>query len=440
MVSPHSASAQAWWSVPSSAGAIEGYLTTVSAVPGQIVDVRVNVPSTDTYRLRVFRLNGSADGGVEVGCNPTCGVNRQGIAQPTEITDPLTNEIRAPWTTTDSLRVGARWASGYYIVQFVLTSGVHAGTGAFAPLVVLHKPGTKRAPMLVQIPVSTAAAYNTWGGLSAYSGGPWSEVVSLDRPFATGLLGGEYGFLRFLAKRGLAADFQTDLDTSRNPSSLLKYRLVAVAGHDEYWTQRTADAFYSAKAHGVNLAFFGANIGYWRTRLERGGRSIAIYKHGWRDPLGVAGLFREVYPECHLVGIQHQGGLLNWSEGDYTVAPGALSSPWFAGTGFRVGDTLPGLVSVEVDTVPHSFAVVGKTCPGRRVITLFSDNRGGDTFGDAKAVTYTARSGAQIFSAGSLDFVGGLDDMGGRIPGGTSREDPRLERFVLNMLKELTGP
>ena len=438
-VSPQSAKADAWWRVPAANGAIEGYLTKASAVPGQRVEIRINVPSADMYRLRVFRLDGSVDGGTEVGCRPTCGVERRGTAQPAATIDPLTNEIRAPWVATDSLRVGARWASGYYVVQFVLTSGPNAGMGAWAPLIVRHKPGTKRAPMLVEISVSTPAAYNTWGGLSAYSGGPWSEVVSLDRPFANGLLGGEYAFLRFLSKHGLEADFQTDLDTSRDPSSLLKYRLVTVAGHDEYWTQRTSDAFYAAKANGVNLAFFGANIGYWRTRLENGGRSIAIYKHGPPDPLGGTGYYRDTHPECQLLGVQHQAGLLDWQEGSYTVDPIGAMHKWLRGTGLKAGDELPGLASVEVDTMPHWQELIGETCPSRPVTVLFRRDMGGESLGDARAVTYVARSGARIFSAGSLNFVAGLDDLGPRMSGAPSYEDLRLQKFVLNMLRGMMG-
>ena len=436
---PQSAKAEALWSVPSARGAIEGYLTKISVVPGQTVEVRINVPSVDTYRLRVFRLDGSTTGGTEVGCRPTCGADRRGVAQPAATTDPVTNEIRAPWTTTDTLRVGARWPSGYYAVQFVLTSGPQAGSGAWAPLIVKRAPQRQPAKILLEIPMSTAAAYNEWGGLSAYSGGPWSEVVSLDRPFLNGLLGGEYGLLRFLMRNGFEFDVQTDLDTAADPASLLRYDVVLVGGHDEYWTQSTSDAFYEAKKQGVNLGFFGANIGYWRTRLENGGRSIAIYKHGVRDPLGVTGYYRDTYVECHLLGVQHQGGSLNWLPGSYTVDPAGAAHKWMRGTGLKAGDDLPGLVSVEVDTIPNSFAVVGKTCPSRPVTVLFHREMGGDTLGNADAVTYVARSGARIFSAGSLEFVNGIDDISARMSGGPSFVDRRVQKFVLNMLRGMTG-
>jgi hypothetical protein len=434
-----SAKAKAWWSVPPAHGAIEGYLTKVSAVPGQTVGVRINVPSADSYRVRMFRLDGSTNGGTEVGCRPTCGVDRRGVAQPAATTEPLTNEIRAPWATTDTLRVGARWPSGYYAVQFVLTSGPQAGSGAWAPLIVKRAIKRQPAKILLEIPMSTAAAYNEWGGLSAYSGGPWSEVVSLDRPFLNGLLGGEYGLLRFLMRNGFEFDVQTDLDTAADPTSLLRYDLVLVGGHDEYWTQSTSDAFYEAKKQGVHLGFFGANIGYWRTRLENGGRSIAIYKQGLRDPLGVTGYYRDTHPECQLLGVQHQAGHLDWQGGSYTVDPVGAMHKWLRGTGLKTGDELPGLVSVEVDTMPHWQELIGETCPSRPVTVLFRRDMGGETLGDARAVTYVARSGARIFSAGSLEFVNGIDDISARMSGGPSFVDRRVQKFVLNMLRGMTG-
>jgi hypothetical protein len=54
-------------------------------------------------------------------------------------------------------------------------------------------------------------------------------------------------------------------------------------------------------------------------------------------------------------------------------------------------------------------------------------------------VTYVARSGARIFSAGSLEFVNGIDDISARMSGGPSFVDRRVQKFVLNMLRGMTG-
>ena len=428
----------AWWSVPGADGAIELYGDKLSVVPGGVVNLNVNSVGGARYDLRLWRLDGTSNGATRIICGARC-ADRPGVEQPGATIEPVTNEIRAPWSTTDSLAIGSDWPSGYYLVQAVLDEGPNAGKGAITPIIVKRSPLRQPARILLEIPMSTAAAYNEWGGLSAYSGGPWSEVVSLDRPFKNGLLGGEYGLLRFLMRNGFDFDVQTDLDTAASPQSLLDYRLVLVGGHDEYWTQSTADAFCEAKKQGVNLGFFGANIGYWRTRLENGGRSIAIYKHGLRDPLGITGYYRDTHPECQLLGVQHQAGSLDWQPGPYTVDPAGARHKWMRGTGLHAGDVLPGLASVEVDTVPHWQEVIGETCPSRPVTVLFRRDMGGETLGDARAVTYVARSGARIFSAGSLAFVNGIDDIAARMNGTASHVDQRVQRFVLNMLRGMSG-
>ena len=98
--------------------------------------------------------------------------------------------------------------------------------------------------------------------------------------------------------------------------------------------------------------------------------------------------------------------------GGPTLAP-RLPHKWLRGTGLKAGDQLPGLVSVEVDTMPNWQELIGETCPSRPVTVLFRRDMGGETLGDARAVTYVARSGARIFSAGSLEFVAGKPSMGG---------------------------
>jgi ATP-dependent 26S proteasome regulatory subunit len=50
-----------------------------------------------------------------------------------------------------------------------------------------------------------------------------------------------------------------------------------------------------------------------------------------------------------------------------------------------------------------------------------------------------ARSGARIFSAGSLEFVNGIDDIAARMSGTASHVDQRVQRFVLNMLRGMSG-
>src|SRR5262249_4224838 len=125
-------------------------------------------------------------------------------------------------------------------------------------------------------------------------------------------------------------------------------------------------------------------------------------------------------PECTLEGVQ-------WGEiGDANYSPvGAATTPpdpWFADTGFRPTDVLPGLVGYEYDTIFDS-------CPTPPLTRLFSTTL--PNHATPSAVRYPARSGARVFSSGSIRFAVGLDPL-------NRRGDPRLQRFMRNALADLT--
>lgn len=89
--------------------------------------------------------------------------------------------------------------------------------------------------------------------------------------------------------------------------------------------------------------------------------------------------------------------------------------------------------------MPRWQELIGETCPSRPVITLFRRDMGGDAFGDARAVTYVARSGARIFSAGSLNFTWALDGIWQHMLGQPTFVDRRMQRFVRTMLDGMSG-
>src|SRR5205823_4481616 len=112
-------------------------------------------------------------------------------------------------------------------------------------------------------------------------------------------------------------------DTDRDPASLLRHRLVMVAGHDEYWTTAIRDAFDAALAAGTNLAFMGSNDAYWHIKYEDGGRTIFGYKSMYDPNPDVAdktAMFREIgRPECLLMAVQHTRFALLSHALNYTV-------------------------------------------------------------------------------------------------------------------------
>jgi hypothetical protein len=312
------------------------------------------------------------------------------------------------------------------------------------------------AALVVQNDVTTWQAYNLWGGRNLYVGPGGSletrsRVVSFDRPYdaagsgAGDYLGNEYPLVRLVERLGMDVTYWTDVDLHQHPGRLLAHRALVSLGHDEYWTTRMRRGAEAARAHGVNLAFLGANAVYRHVRLRPSptgpDREEVNYKPwsagddpAWRtDPTEVTTDWRRPPlndPESRLLG-----GLY---ECNPVHAAGVVVEPssWlFAGARVRAGTVLPGLVGDEYDRVQ-----AGRPRPPGVELLLHSPVRclGRASFADA--TWYTARSGAGVFDAGTSSWVCQLDQACAK--GRTSAPTARVVRAVTtNLLRALAaGP
>ncbi len=410
-----------------SSSAIEGYATATSVRPGDSIGFHVSTNPAARYRIEIDRLGWyGGSGGRRVAClvraalDASCSQDELGVQQPAApAPDPVTGEVDAGWSVTDRLSVPADWTSGYYLAVFRLTSGPSAGQTGYTPFIV-QAPVGDHAAILVQVPANTWQAYNTWGGEDLYTS-PRAVKVSFNRPYALegaaavgagrggGLFEWEYPLVRFLERTGWDVSYTTDDDVDRDPRILLHHALDMTAGHGEYWTKQMRDGWEAAQSAGVNLAFMGANAGYWQIRYEDNDRTIVSYKTSPDpdpDPTDKTVQFRQLSaprPECQLEGVQFAGTVLYRNYLDYSVD---VSDPWFAGTGLTTGSVLPGLVGYETDAVDPTCHVP----PVTPLLTYSSPpaNPGGPP-ARADSVRYRACSGAEVFSAGSLQFSWGLD-------------------------------
>jgi hypothetical protein len=397
------------------------------------------------YRVEIYRIGwyGSA-GGRLVECVPSCATTSQGVEQPRPAPDPVTGEVRAAWPVTDTIPIGKSWTSGYYAARLVLPDG---GQPSVVLFIVKAVPSV-RSKILVVASVNTWQAYNSWGGKSLYNFSSDGRVpathVSFDRPWSAGSQGQFLAWgiqlVRFLEREGYDVSYTTDVDVDRDPHELLEHRLVMVNAHSEYWTKGMRDAYDAARDAGVNLAFMGANIGYWQIRYADDHRTIVAYKSK-ADPVAdrsqATVQFRDLDPpryECALLGVQHADAIERAGDAprDYAVNPAAIGDRWFAGTGFTATSTLRGLVGPEWDTVVSPTSAW--TCKFTSLTTLFHYE---GPPGNADAVRYVAASGARVFSAGSLQFVWGLDNFRTGAPG---TADPRLQQFMRNAIADMTAP
>jgi len=429
--------------------AIAGYAGATSVAPGDTLELHVAATAPARYRIEIYRLGWYRGlGGRRIGCLPSCdGDKAAPLEPPRPVPDPVTGIARAGWPVTDSLVPSPLWVSGYYEARLVVTSGAASG-GSYSIYFVVREPLLRASAILVQVPVNTWQAYNSWAGKSLYGfssdGGVAANRVSFDRPYATDRAGNQASPLeweiqvaRFLEREGYDVSYQTDVDTDRDPGSLLRHRLVITVGHGEYWTKGERDAFDAARNAGTNLAFMGSNTGYWQVRYEDDRHTIVGYKSAADpnpDPALKTMLFRALMPpryECALLGVMHIGGL---GQADYSVTAAGAADSWLQGTGLSAGTTLPNLVGREYDRVPGPYVPTDCQLPGLTV--LFHHDA---PPGQADAVRYTAASGARVFASGSLQFGWGLDDSGNG-DHGTAHADPRLQQFMRNALGDMTRP
>jgi hypothetical protein len=422
---------------PTTAPPIEGYTSQASAVSGDTVDVHVSTSQPGPYHIEVYRLGWyHGAGGRLVECVPSCAAAEPGSPQPYPTPDPVTGLARADWPVTDQITIGPDWVSGYYEIKLVL-DGAETWHTYPIPLIVRQAPTQAPSSILIEVPVNTWQAYNSWGGKSLYrfnsTGSQAAAKVSFDRPYTLGMDGQapwnwETPFVHFLERNGYDVSYTTDVDVARNPGSLLGHKLVIVNGHDEYWTKSERDAFDGARDAGVNLAFFGSNIGFWQARYEDAERTLVEYRSASADPspdpATKTTAFRALpnpRPECQLLGVEYQAA---GGAHAYSPVAASLSNPWFSGTNLAADTQVTNILGYEPDSITPGCGT--PTAAGTGVTTLF---QGSAPTTSAAAVTYQAPSGARVFATGSLQWNWALDDPMG---------DSRIQRFTQNVLNDLS--
>lgn len=440
-----------WDLTPPPKPGIEGYASESSAGPGQAFHLHVGAAhSADRYRIYVYRLGWyGGEGGRLIRClpSPDCDDDEPAAPQPLPPPpDAATGEVGAGWSTTDTLRIGRDWVSGYYLAVLRVTAGPDEGAVGRVPLIVRAAPGDRSA-ILVQVPVNTWQAYNPWGGKSLYTYNSTGEIaatkVSFDRPYSEDvgihpITTLELQAVRFLEREGYDVTYATDVDVDRSPGLLENHRLAISLGHDEYWSGRQRDAFDRALETSGNIAALGANAAYWQVRYERSHRTLVSWRSPGADP--VKDTYRRTTqfrslkpgrPECRLFGVMIQYGGQLWvgaPPSPYTPAA-ARDHPWLIGTGMRRGDDIPEVVGYEWDSlVPGCF-------PGRVERLLHAEPVGIDNkVHPADAVRGVARSGSRMFASGSLEFAWALDSYGGHTA------SQRVQVLMENAIDDLTRP
>jgi len=444
-------------SVSDSVGQIKGYASATSVNKGGSITFYVSVNPAQTFTIDVYRMGWyqGLGGRLMQHIGPL-----NGVQQATCPTDSTTGMIQCQWTPAYTLTTQTSWTSGIYLA--LLTNAQNYQNY----IVFAVRDDSRTAALLYQQPVTTYQAYNNYPndnttgkslyqfdsyGATTVSGGPQAVKVSFDRPYADAgggqFLGGyvfEYSFVRWLEMSGYDVTYATDVDTHVNGASLKNYRGILSVGHDEYFSKAKSDAFYAARDAGVNLGFFSSNVSGWQVRYESSSSGVAnrvvvCYRDAnldpntdptlktvqWRDPP----LNR---PEQMLVGVQFVAMVGGTGHGwaPYVVEN---SGHWiYAGTGFKDGDQVLGIVGYEADTY---FPQYPPPNAGGSSYTLLSSSPTGAGGYISNSTAYQALSGAWVFATGNNAWSYALDNYSEQ-----NLVDARIQTTTTNILNRFISP
>jgi hypothetical protein len=349
--------------------------------------------------------------------------------------------------------------------------------------------------VLVQTSDPTWVAFNRYGGASLY--GSWSMVdggragedvrsraymASYNRPITNRrdnisdqFFNAEYPLVRWLERNGYDLSYFAGVDTDRRGEQIQDHKVFVAGGHDAYWTRAQREHVEAARDAGVHIAFMGGGVSMWKSRYlpslapsETPYRTLVSFRetvaHGkldpqkelwtgtWRDPRefnpeGAA-------PENGLTGtINTVGGFRNdrlhvpasygkrrfWRNTDVArleanatavFGRGVLGHQW--DQDIDNGVRPAGLIRLSETTVDN--------------VAYMQD--WGSVYDSGSAThymtLYRASSGALVFSAGSVQYAWGLDDLHTYFtrPSGRVRPDPMgtvpaMQQATVNLLADM---
>jgi hypothetical protein len=321
------------WKIPSACQTtteIAGYADATSINKGQAINFKVSLAQAGKYQIDVYRLGYYGGTGARLITSIT-GLNGTTQAVP-KIDDPNTRLVECKWNTSYTLHTGSDWICGLYFAKLTDTR-----TGEQNYIQFVLRDDNRPADIGFQDAITTATAYNNYGGYSVYNfnsagnvhlssatdvntkktnpnwpaflkiwlryiraklgrsqnSGQRAYQVSFDRPFQYNAsvaserhnnpLTWEYNMIRWLESQGYDISYFTNIDVSINPLQLYSQKIFLSVGHDEYWSMEQRNNVEQARDNGINLAFFSANTAYWRVRFEpsssgQANRVMTVYK------------------------------------------------------------------------------------------------------------------------------------------------------------------
>lgn len=386
------------------------YARPLSVTQLEQVSFQVNVFQSEPISWKIFRLGWYGGAGARKVAE---GGPVMAQPQPQPFIDATTGMVECRWSSTFGVQIAADWPSGVYLARIEAPD-----QGARWAYFIVHDE--RRADVILVMPTATDESYNDWGGESLYTdsrfGFPVGHAyeVSYDRPFSVGLGGGylltdALPAARYLEANGYDVSYLADHDVGRG--NLSRAKLVMALAHDEYWTRAMRDQYEAARTAGVNLAYLGANTGYWQIRLDAandgmperrqiGYKEAASLDPQYGGPETTASFQILGRPENSLLGIMS----VDWHVVDFPWVVKDASSWIYGGMGVQSGDLFAGVVGIESDG-----EVDNGRAPNNLDVVADSPDIGGEVLGlDHQQATVYETDKGFVFAAGSIRFAATL--------------------------------
>jgi N,N-dimethylformamidase beta subunit-like protein len=372
-------------------------------------------------------------------------------------------------------------------------------------IVFVVRDDASRSDVLFQTADPTWVAYNRYGGSSLYGSWPVTGLgggggggggaaaatsirqraykVSYNRPLSNRdgvaneqFFNAEYPLVRWLERNGYNISYSAGIDSHRRGDEIREHKIFVSAGHDAYWSREQRRGVEAARDGGVNLAFIGGSASMWKVRYEPSidgsstpNRTLVCYKEshadGKIDPQKAewTGLWRDprtfnpegTKPESLLTGVVAtvNGGLRN----DRLQVPSRFAKLRFWRNtdiaNLKDGEALylgKGVLGHEFDEDLDNGARPGGLIQLSETIV---DNVPyvqdyGTTYDSGTAshhlTLYRAGHGALVFSAGSVQYSWGLDNLHNHWMTGSFRVRPEtappvkaLQQATINLFADM---
>ncbi|MBS2537083.1 hypothetical protein KGQ20_30435 [Catenulispora sp. NF23] len=434
--------------------AVKGFASATAVAPGESVDFHIDVAEPREVVVEIYRVGAYGEHRTALlGSSEPVAV----VPQPGPVTDPETGMVSCLWEPAWRLNVPADWKSGAYLAVLRAkgsadgaegeegTDSATSAAGAnYVPFVVRNL--RRRTSWLVVVPFACYQAYNMYPfdnarGKNLYYGfdanGEQSSKlrassVSFRRPYELTGMPREaervHDFVVWAERQGYDMEYAASADLNEGRVDPLNYKGLIFPGHDEYWSAGMRKTLVKALDSGVSTVFLQANNVYWHVRYE--GSTITCFKSR-QDPVktkrpGQTVMWRDLrLPEQELLGAQY----ISLVKGDAPLVVTNADHWFWQAAGVSAGDTFPGLVGGEADSVQDKYQKAEGTEFTILARSAYTD--GADGTREQQTVLHRKPSGAWVFDAGTFFWPMAL--------GREGFADPRIEAATAALLARIAA-